>query len=46
MHENVQVGEETRREMETKFPRPVTVWVFYSSSLLIISLRFSLTCFS
>lgn len=46
MHENVEVGEETKREMETKFPRPIIVCFFYSSSLLIISLRFSLMCFS
>lgn len=28
MHENVEVGEETRREMETKFPRPIIVCFF------------------
>lgn len=44
MHETVQVGEETRKEMETKLTRPITV--VFSSSLLIISLRFSLAYFS
>lgn len=37
MHENVEVGEETKREMETKFPRPIIVFLILPLCLLFLS---------